>query len=146
MNMTFFKLICCKNCLVCLKRPKMNEKEAGVGPYFLKKIRRLRLKKPCLFFQFLKDSSSSSVLLIFILNKVILAATNWVRNGIEISHRKMQVRPLQIGDWTRGLRLRSALKTHCAREHSLQEEVRLMFDGINSLLEYEPVKLKTSYQ
>ena len=74
--MTFFKLICCKNCLVCLKRPKMNEKEAGVGPYFLKKIRRLRLKKPCLFFQFLKDSSSSSVLLIFILNKVILAATN----------------------------------------------------------------------
>ena len=26
----------CKNCNVCLKRPKINEKEAGVGP-FLKK-------------------------------------------------------------------------------------------------------------
>ena len=29
----FFTLICCKNCIVCLKRPKMNEKEAGVGPF-----------------------------------------------------------------------------------------------------------------
>ena len=25
--------ICCKNCNVCLKRPKINEKEAGVGPF-----------------------------------------------------------------------------------------------------------------
>ena len=32
----FFTYICCKNCIVCLKRPKMNEKVAGVGP-FLKK-------------------------------------------------------------------------------------------------------------
>ena len=30
----FFTLICCKNCIVCLKRPKINEKEAGVGPFF----------------------------------------------------------------------------------------------------------------
>ena len=29
----FFTLICCKNCIVCLKRPKINEKEAGVGPF-----------------------------------------------------------------------------------------------------------------
>ena len=29
----FFKYICCKNCYVCLKRPKINEKEAGVGPF-----------------------------------------------------------------------------------------------------------------
>ena len=30
----FFTLICCKNCNnVCLKRPKINEKEAGVGPF-----------------------------------------------------------------------------------------------------------------
>ena len=28
----FFTLICCKNCIVCLKRPKINEKEAEVGP------------------------------------------------------------------------------------------------------------------
>ena len=28
-----FTLICCKNCIVCLKRPKINEKEAGVGPF-----------------------------------------------------------------------------------------------------------------
>ena len=33
----FFTYYCCKNCNVCLKRPKMNEKEAGVGPFFLKK-------------------------------------------------------------------------------------------------------------
>ena len=26
----FFTLICC---IVCLKRPKINEKEAGVGPF-----------------------------------------------------------------------------------------------------------------
>ena len=32
----FFTLISCKKLLVCLKRPKINEKEAGVGP-FLKK-------------------------------------------------------------------------------------------------------------
>ena len=29
MIMTFFALICCKNGIVCLKRPKINEKEAG---------------------------------------------------------------------------------------------------------------------
>ena len=29
----FFTLICCKNCIVCLKKPKINEKEAGVGPF-----------------------------------------------------------------------------------------------------------------
>ena len=33
----FFTLICCKNCIVCLKRPKINKKEAGVGPNFKKK-------------------------------------------------------------------------------------------------------------
>ena len=31
----FSTCICCKNCNdVCLKRPKINEKEAGVGPFF----------------------------------------------------------------------------------------------------------------
>ena len=30
----FFTYICCKNCIVCLKRPKINEKEAVVGPFF----------------------------------------------------------------------------------------------------------------
>ena len=30
----FFTYICCKNCNdVCLKRPKINKKEAGVGPF-----------------------------------------------------------------------------------------------------------------
>ena len=29
----FFTHICCKNCNVCLKRPKINEKEAGVGSF-----------------------------------------------------------------------------------------------------------------
>ena len=31
----FFTYICCKNCNVCLKRPKINEKEAGVGPFLI---------------------------------------------------------------------------------------------------------------
>ena len=34
MDMTFFTLICCKNSnCACLKRLKINEKEAGVGPF-----------------------------------------------------------------------------------------------------------------
>ena len=37
----FVTYICCKNCNnVCWKRPKINEKVAGVGPFFLKKIER----------------------------------------------------------------------------------------------------------
>ena len=32
----FFTYNCCKNCNVCLKRPKINEKVAGVGPFFKK--------------------------------------------------------------------------------------------------------------
>jgi len=33
-DMIFFTLICYKNCSdVSLKRPKINEKEAGVGPF-----------------------------------------------------------------------------------------------------------------
>ena len=36
-NWHFFILICCKNCIdVCLKRPKINEKVAGVGQFFKK--------------------------------------------------------------------------------------------------------------
>ena len=35
----FFTYICCKNCNVCLKRPKINEKEAGVGPFKKKYLR-----------------------------------------------------------------------------------------------------------
>ena len=38
MGMTFFTLICCKNCIVCLKRPKINEKEAGVAHFFKKRL------------------------------------------------------------------------------------------------------------
>ena len=34
----FFTLICCENCIICLKRPKINEKEAWVGPFFKKRI------------------------------------------------------------------------------------------------------------
>ena len=33
MDMTFFIFICCKNCIVSLKRPKINEKEARIGPF-----------------------------------------------------------------------------------------------------------------
>ena len=31
-----FTLICCKNCIICLKRSIINEKVAGVGPFFKK--------------------------------------------------------------------------------------------------------------
>ena len=42
-DMIFFTLICYKNCSdVSLKRPKINEKEAGVGP-FKKHIRMVTL-------------------------------------------------------------------------------------------------------
>ena len=35
---TFFTYICCKGCNdVCLRGPKINEKEAGVGPFLKKK-------------------------------------------------------------------------------------------------------------
>ena len=34
---TFFTLICCKNCNVCLKRPKINEKKKPGKTHFLKK-------------------------------------------------------------------------------------------------------------
>ena len=33
MDMTFFH-IDCKNCIVCLKSPIKNEKEAGIGPFY----------------------------------------------------------------------------------------------------------------
>ena len=37
-GLTFFTLICCKNCIdVCLKRPKINEKRPGLAHFFLKK-------------------------------------------------------------------------------------------------------------
>ena len=39
MDITFFTLICCKNCIVCLNRPKIKEKEAGVGPFFKKRLK-----------------------------------------------------------------------------------------------------------
>ena len=32
-DMIFFTLICLKFFIVCLKRPKINEKDAGVGPF-----------------------------------------------------------------------------------------------------------------
>ena len=32
-HMTFFTLICCKNCIACLKNTNINKKEAGVGPF-----------------------------------------------------------------------------------------------------------------
>ena len=34
----FFTLICSKNCIVRLKRPKIKEKEAEVGPFFKKEL------------------------------------------------------------------------------------------------------------
>ena len=33
----FFTWICCKNCIACLKRPKRNEKEAGLALFVVPK-------------------------------------------------------------------------------------------------------------
>ena len=33
MDMTLFTLICVNNSIVCLKRSKINKKDAGVGPF-----------------------------------------------------------------------------------------------------------------
>ena len=42
-NGHFFTLICCKNCIdVCLKRPKINGKEAGLSHF--KKIKKPSVK------------------------------------------------------------------------------------------------------
>ena len=37
LNGHFSHIFAVKICNVCLKRPKINEKEAGVGPFFFKK-------------------------------------------------------------------------------------------------------------
>ena len=43
-NWNFLTVICCKNCKdVCLKSQKINEKEAGVGPFFTKKCQQKKL-------------------------------------------------------------------------------------------------------
>ena len=34
----FFTLICCNICIVCMKRPQINEKEAGLAQFFKKNI------------------------------------------------------------------------------------------------------------
>ena len=36
MDMAFFTMICCENCIVCLKRPKINDKEPRVAHFFKK--------------------------------------------------------------------------------------------------------------
>ena len=33
--MDIFHIVGCKNCIVCFKRPKINEKEARVEPFFI---------------------------------------------------------------------------------------------------------------
>ena len=46
---TFFTYICCQNCnVVCLKRPKINKKEAGIGPF---------LKKNLCWHQFVRENA-----------------------------------------------------------------------------------------
>ena len=56
----FFALICCHNCIVCLKKPKINEKEAGVGP-FLKKTNQKWLNYPKCLRNFEKFATSFEI-------------------------------------------------------------------------------------
>ena len=51
----FFTLICCNNYIVGLKIPKINKKEAGVGPF--KKLK-LDQKPFCMFGPMLRNISS----------------------------------------------------------------------------------------
>ena len=70
----FFTFICCKNCNVCLKRPKINKKEAGVGPFFLKK--KLRASTIVVIFYHL-------VFLVFIRlarEMEIILQSKWIKN------------------------------------------------------------------
>ena len=43
----FFTLICCKNCIVSLKRPKINVNEAGVGPFLVEKSTLKAISSQC---------------------------------------------------------------------------------------------------
>ena len=57
----FFTYICCKNCNVCLKRLKINEKEAGVGPFKKRKVVQTSSKNTVIsnLFNFASQDSSS---------------------------------------------------------------------------------------
>ena len=56
----FFTLICCKNCNdVCLKRPKINEKGAGVGPF-------LKIMLPPFHFDGVKNGSMMAVAVVLL--------------------------------------------------------------------------------
>ena len=66
--MTFFTLICCAICKdVCLKRPKNNEKEARVGPFFIKKAleQGFILRKPSTKWQTSKNKASKDKIVEF---------------------------------------------------------------------------------
>ena len=54
----FSTLICCKNCNVCLKRPKINEKEAEVGP-FKKRLKQFVFVKTILILNSLQTQHMS---------------------------------------------------------------------------------------
>ena len=41
-HLDIFTLIRCKNCILCLKKPKINEKEAGVGPFCKKTLNKVQ--------------------------------------------------------------------------------------------------------
>ena len=59
----FITLICLKDCVVCLKRPKINEKEAGVGTFFKKKVAKelyFRQKNPTHTCRIISDAPTSS--------------------------------------------------------------------------------------
>ena len=58
----FSSYICCKNCNdVCLKRPKINKKEAGVGPFLKNELtrrsQRIVLKSVMVIREYLKADS-----------------------------------------------------------------------------------------
>ena len=58
----FFTLICCKNCNdFCLKRPKINKKDAGVGPFLKNELtrrsQRIVLKSVMVIREYLKADS-----------------------------------------------------------------------------------------
>ena len=75
----FFTLICCKNCIVCLKRPKINKKEAGVGPIFFRNL-------ACFYTVWLRGVSMRKLYQFDLIYRVDSCV--WVQNMYNKLHRR----------------------------------------------------------
>ena len=77
----FFTFTCCKICIVCLKRPKINKKEAGVGPF--KKTKRRQ------FFRHMLTTGNSTT-------EVVLDVGQWLWHSRQSSSFRCQSSKVEI--------------------------------------------------